>query len=71
MTMLAGKRASLGLDVKTFSGSSGLTYIVFRTTDGGFHTFVEVEAKEAARDCGAAEGHNTRSEWKSIWDKAD
>ena len=67
MKTLTGKRAGLGLEAKTFKGNSGTTYIVFRSADGSFHAFAEVEAKEAARDCGAVEGHNTRSEWKSIW----
>lgn len=29
--------------------------------------FVEVEAKQAARECGAEEGANTRQMWESIW----
>ncbi len=68
MKILTGKRAGFGLEAKTFSGESGTTYIVFRSAEGSFHVFAEVEAKEAARDCGAAIGHNTRSEWKSIWE---
>jgi hypothetical protein len=41
---------------------------VLRTLDGSFHTFVEVEAKQAARECGATEEANTRQMWESIWD---
>ena len=46
-----------------------LLYLVFRTLDGSYHAFVEVEAKQAARECGAAELANTREMWKSIWEK--
>ncbi len=55
------------LETKTFSGGDGNQYIVFRTLDGSYHTFVEVEAKQAARQCGAEEGANTRQMWESIW----
>jgi hypothetical protein len=67
MKRLTPKRAGFGLEAKTFTGKSGRTYIVFRSANGSFHAFAEVEAKEAARDCGAAPGHNTRSEWESRW----
>jgi hypothetical protein len=67
MQTLTRKRAGLGLEAKTFIGESGTTYIVFRSPKGGYHAFAEVEAKKAARDCGAAMGHNTRAEWKSLW----
>ena len=61
-----GKRESRGLQMKTFTGKSGKSYLVFRTTKGSYHTFVEVEAKRAARDCGG-KGTNTRAIWKSVW----
>ena len=65
------KRRGKELGVRTFSGKSGNTYIVFRSLDGSYHAFVEVEAKKAARDCGASPGSNTRTEWQSIWDEPD
>jgi hypothetical protein len=55
------------MSVKTFEGKDGNHYLVFGSLDGGFHTYVEVEAKQAARECGADEGSNTRSMWESIW----
>jgi hypothetical protein len=63
------KRKGYGLEARTFSGVSGKTYLVFRTLDGGFHTFVEVESKEAAKDWGGSSsgGKNTRQMWKSLW----
>lgn len=71
--MLKQKRQGASLEIKTFDGSDGNRYVVFRTLDGSYHTFVEVEAKEveakdAARKCGA-EGTNlnTRQMWESIW----
>jgi hypothetical protein len=66
--MLKDKREGTQLGFKTFDGADGERYLVFRTLDGSFHAFVEVEAKEASRQCGAAEGANTRAMWESIWD---
>jgi hypothetical protein len=68
----AGQRARLtpkrrGVETKTFVGNSGMAYVVFRTS-GSYHVLAEVEPKEAARDCGAREGRNTRSQWKALWD---
>ncbi len=63
------KRRDTALEIRTFAGKDGLSYLVFRTTGGSFHTFVEVEAKEAARQCGVPPKGNTRRMWKSIWDR--
>ena len=57
------------LPLRTFLGKDGHTYLVFRTADNSFHAFVEVEAKEAARQCGATKGSNTRRMWESVWDE--
>lgn len=67
--MLKPKRqgAGLGMEMRSFKGKDGNAYLVFRTEDGAYHTFVEVEAKQAARECGAEEGANTQSMWKSLW----
>jgi hypothetical protein len=65
--MLKEKREGRSLEIKTFVGKDGNSYLVLRTLDGSYHTFVEVEAKQAARECGAAEGANTRQMWESIW----
>jgi hypothetical protein len=40
------------------------------TSKGAFHVFGEVEAKEAARQCGATVEKNTRGMWESLWKKA-
>ena len=61
------KRRGLDIDMRTFSGKSGNTYLVFRTKEGSFHIFQEVEAKEAARDCGASVEANTRDMWNEVW----
>lgn len=61
------KRSGLGLDLKSFTGQDGKSYLVFRTSKGAFHVFGEVEAKEAARQCGATLEKNTRGMWESIW----
>lgn len=60
------KREGLGLVFRVFEGKSD-SYIVFRTTKGSYHVFAEVDAKAAARDCGAPDG-NTRAQWKAVWD---
>ncbi|MFO7905790.1 MAG: hypothetical protein ACQESR_25225 [Planctomycetota bacterium] len=52
---------------KTFLGSDGTRYLVFRSLDGSFHVFTEVEAKQAAWECGAAELANTRQMLESLW----
>jgi predicted RNase H-like nuclease len=65
---LTPKRSHVTLETRTFSGASGITYLVFRTAGGSFHVFTEVEAKEAARDCGARVEANTREMWKQVWE---
>lgn len=60
--MLDEKRAVTELGLKVFTGRDGNRYLIFRTLEGSFHTFVEVEAKQAARECGAEEGNNTRKD---------
>ena len=65
------KRRGFGLQAKTFIGKkSGRTYLVFKTLDGGFHVFVETQAKDAAEDCGS-ERVETRRDWRSLWEKAN
>lgn len=63
------KKHGLGLEMRTFEGDSRNTYLVFRTKEGGFHVFQEVEAKESARDCGAKTEGNTRKMWQEVWNK--
>jgi hypothetical protein len=67
--MLKDKREGTELAFKTFVGSDGACYLVFRSLEGSFHVFAEVEAKQAARECGAAELANTRQMWESLWEK--
>jgi hypothetical protein len=63
------KRRGLGLEMRSFEGKDGRTYLVFRTAGGSFHVFVEMEAKEAARQCGATKEANTRQMWAEVWGK--
>jgi hypothetical protein len=35
--------------------------------DGKFHVFSEVEAKEAAIDCGFKGRQHTNTMWKTLW----
>ena len=66
--MLKEKRGGTELAFKIFLGSDGTRHLVFRSLDGSFHVFTEVEAKQAARECGAAELANTRQMWESLWE---
>lgn len=67
---IAKKRSGFGLEMKTIKGANG-TYLFFRAKNGGYHTFLEVAAKDAARDCGAADDgkKNTRQMCKEAWDR--
>jgi hypothetical protein len=67
---LKDKREGTALAFRTFSGRDGRNYLVFRSLDRSFHVFTEVEAKRAARECGAAELANTRQMWDSLWDRS-
>ena len=64
------KRRGLGLDIRSFVGDDDVTYIVFKTTKGSYHTFKEVEAKEVARRCGATVKGNTRKMWGELWNQS-
>ncbi|HLW68454.1 MAG TPA: hypothetical protein VKS79_24260 [Gemmataceae bacterium] len=60
------------MEVRTFNGKDGNTYIVYgkeQDCSYRYHVFVEVEAKEAARDCGAEDDGkiNTISMWDKLW----
>lgn len=66
--MLKKKKKGFGLEAKTFDGKNGGCYLVFRSLDGSYHAFAEVEAKQAARECGATEGPNTRKMWERLWE---
>lgn len=61
------KKHGFGLELRSFCGSDERPYLVFRTASGSFHTFVEVEAKQAARLCGAREPGTTRQMWEAVW----
>ncbi len=61
------KRRGYALETKTFTGQEGRSYIVHRTRDGSFHVFMEVDAKQAAEDCGGPRRGNTRSRWETLW----
>lgn len=63
------KKRGFGLEMKTFVGKSRRSYLVFRTKQGAFHVFQEVEAKQAAGDCGAKPAGNVRQRWNRLWRK--
>jgi hypothetical protein len=68
MKRFRAKRKGLGLDFRTFMGQSGKIYLVFQTTQGSFHVLTEVEAKQAARDCGSTID-DTRAAWNELWEE--
>lgn len=65
---LKPKKRGLGIEMRTFESRTG-NYLVFRTREGAYHVFQEIEAKEAARDCGSTIEGNTRQMWQEIWNK--
>ncbi len=65
---IKAKKRGLGLEMRTVHGRDGRSYLVFRTARGGYDVFVEVEAKEAARTCGATRHGTTHQMWHEIWD---
>jgi hypothetical protein len=64
---ISKKRKGFNLQVKTVEGKKG-TYLFFKTPYGSYNTFLEVAAKDAAKDCGAIDtgGKNTRQLCKEI-----
>jgi hypothetical protein len=67
---MKSKRRGSELQAKTFYGEDGKSYLVFRTLNGSYHAFAEVEAKETARKCGAIGKANatTRDLWSQLWE---
>ena len=63
------KEKDLGIEMKAFTGQDGNSYLVFRTWNGSFHAFIEVEAKQAARTCGARQEGTTGQMWESVWQR--
>lgn len=71
MTEINLKKNSYCLPIKTFVSKDGKnTYIVFKQSNGSYHTFVEVEAKDAAMHCGSTldRSSRTRDHWDKLWD---
>ena len=68
--MLKEKKHGASLEIRTFHGEDDRSYLVIRTTKGSYHVFKEVEAKQAARDCGATVEDNTRRMWEQVWNKS-
>ena len=66
MQTFTAKRKGMGLQMKTVAGDSA-TYLFLKTPAGKFHVLVEVEAKEAACDCGATSQSDTQSMCKEVW----
>ena len=66
--MIKGKRKGAGIEMRTYPGKDGRSYLVFRSDGGSFHTFVETEAKQAARECSRTPvTGTTRQMWSALW----
>jgi hypothetical protein len=61
------KKRGLGMELRSFTGKDDRAYLVFRTARGTYHVFAEVEAKQAARECGASREGTTHQMWNEIW----
>jgi hypothetical protein len=59
------KRKGFGLHMTTKEGSRG-NYLFIKTPTGAYHAFLEMAAKDAARDCGARKKGNARQLCKEI-----
>jgi hypothetical protein len=64
------KRTPAAVEMRTFHGSKGHYFVI--KTDGKFHVFLEVEAKQAAWDCGCElrKGH-TNKLWTERWNATE
>jgi hypothetical protein len=77
LSVLKPKPTGKSLEVKTFSGKDGTVYLVYRLPSGAYHVYAEVEAKQAAVECGALDAMgsptadqreiNTRTLWDTLW----
>lgn len=62
---IAKKREDCGLKSITKKGSNG-NYLFFKTPYGSYNAYLEIPAKDAARDCGAVGRGNTRKLCKEV-----
>jgi hypothetical protein len=70
MAEITLKKDGFGLALKAFQSCDGKnTYLVLKESDGSYHAFVEVEAKDAAVNCGSTLNRDeiTRKHWDSLW----
>ena len=65
------KRRGTGVEFRAFDGKSGRRYLVMHTRRGAYHVFAEMQAKDAAIDCGAPDDRDltTRQLWQPIWNR--
>lgn len=70
MAEITLKKDGFSLAMKTFQSNDGKnTFLVLKESGGAYHAFVEVEAKEAALNCGSKLNRDeiTRKHWDSLW----
>jgi hypothetical protein len=70
-----GRSRATGMIPKVFVKHAGdrRPCLVFFCEDGSFHVFSEIQAKQAAIDCGLDEAEakrlNTQQGWRKLWDR--
>lgn len=62
------KRRGFELESRTFHTLDKRAILVFKTPEGSYHAFLEMDAKEAAKALNPEAHGNTRSIWGKIWD---
>jgi hypothetical protein len=66
------KRTSYALEIETFDSTDGKSKYLVIKTGNEYHVFAEVEAKEAATDCGCPlphRGNTTQQIWNYLWNE--
>jgi len=63
------KPASSALEISTFPGKNKQVKYIVMKLNTEFHVFVEVEAKQAAKDCGCPfpVSKTTQQMWSQLW----
>ncbi len=65
MVKVIKKRKGLGFQLRSLQGKNG-NYLFMKGPAGDYHAFLEVAAKEAARDCGSLGKGNARQLCKEV-----
>jgi hypothetical protein len=67
---ISAKRRGFELESRTFITPDKRALLVFKTPQGSYHTFLETEAKLAAKELSPNAHGATRAIWDKIWKSA-